>query len=175
MRLTPLPADEWDDDVVRALSVMMPAERARPDKVGNMLGTFARHPRLTAAYLTFTMHLLATSTLSKRITEIIVLRTAVCRRSDYLWNHHVPLAERVGLTDGELAGITVGVLPDRLDTTILDAVDQLHACSVITDETWGALAVALNEQQLMDLVFTAGGYGTLAMAIESFGIEDERD
>lgn len=173
MRLTPLPADQWSDDVVRALSVMMPPERAQPDTVGNMLATFARHPRLTKAYLTFNMHLLMTTTLPKRITETIVLRTAVCRHSEYLWNHHVSLAARAGLTDDELDGIRSGVLPQDLDAAVLAAVDELHSGSVVTDETWHRLAGQLDEQQLMDLVFTVGGYGTLAMSIETFGIEDE--
>ncbi|MDG4668511.1 carboxymuconolactone decarboxylase family protein [Mycobacterium sp. 236(2023)] len=173
MRLTPLPADQWDDDVVRALSVMMPPERAQPDTVGNMLATFARHPRLTKAYLTFNMHLLMTTTLSKRITETIVLRTAMCRGSRYLWDHHVPLAKRAGLSDDELDGIKNGTAVDGLDASVLAAVDELHREAVIGDETWSALSAYLSEQQLMDLVFTAGGYGALAMAIETFGIEGE--
>lgn len=173
MRLTPLPAEQWNDDVVRALSVMMPPERAQPDTVGNMLATFARHPRLTKAYLTFNMHLLMTTTLPKRITETVVLRTAVCRGSDYLWDHHVPLATRAGISDDELGGIRSGVLPQELDAAVLAAVDELHSGAVVTDETWRRLSEHLDEQQLMDLVFTAGGYGTLAMAIETFGIEDE--
>ncbi|MGE2835218.1 carboxymuconolactone decarboxylase family protein [Mycobacterium sp. SMC-4] len=173
MRLTPLPADQWNDDVVDALSVMMPRERAQPDLVGNMLGTFARHPRLTKAYLTFNVHLLMTTTLSKRVTETIVLRTAVVRKSDYLWDHHVPLARRAGLTDEDLDAVRSGEVPDRLDSAVVAAVDELHARSVISDPVWGELAVHLDERQLMDLVFTAGGYATLAMAIETFGIEDE--
>ncbi|BBX15622.1 carboxymuconolactone decarboxylase [Mycolicibacterium duvalii] len=173
MRIAPLPADEWDDTVVRALSVMMPADRAKPDLVGNMLGTFARHPKLTKAYLTFNMHLLMTTTLSKRITETVILRTAAVRRSEYLWDHHVPLARRAGLTDEDLAAIRRGAAADPLDAAVLAAVDELHRDSVIGDATWNALTGALDEQQLMDLVFTAGGYGTLAMAIETFGIEDE--
>ena len=173
MRLTPLPADRLNDDVIRALSVMMPPERAQPGKVGNMLATFARHPRLTKAYLTFNMHLLMTTTLPKRITETVVLRTAVCRGSEYLWNHHVPLAKRAGLSDDELGGIRSGVLPGELDSTVLVVVDELHSGTVVTDDTWLRLSEYLDEQQLMDLVFTAGGYATLAMAIETFGIEDE--
>ncbi|AFM18361.1 hypothetical protein Mycch_3628 [Mycolicibacterium chubuense NBB4] len=174
MRLTPLPAEEWNDDVVRALSVLMPPERAQPDRAGNMLGTFARHPRLTKAYLTFNVHLLMNSTLSQRITETIVLRTAVRRGSRYLWEHHVPLGKRAGLTDNELEAVRVGSgIADPLEASVVAAVDELHDRTAITDATWGELAARLNDQQLMDLVFTAGCYSLLAMAIESFGIEDE--
>ena len=85
----------------------------------------------------------------------------------------MPLAVRAGLTENELDAIRSGVLPQELDAAVLAAVDELHSHTVVTDETWCRLADHLDEQQLMDLVFTAGGYGTLAMAIESFGIEDE--
>lgn len=176
MRLTPLPEEDWDDDVVNALSVMMPAERARPDTVGNMLGTFARHPRLTKAYLTFNMHLLVSSSLSSRLIETVVLRTAVSRGSQYLWDHHIPLARRAGLTDEDLDAINTGrAMADGLDAAVVAAVDELHDQTSISDATWRALSVCLDEKQLMDLVFTAGAYSLLAMAIETFGIEQERD
>lgn len=173
MRLSPLPDDEWNDEVVRALSVMMPPERAQPGQVGNMLATFARHPRLTKAYLTFSMHLLVTTTLPRRLTEVVVLRTAVCRGSHYLWDHHVPLAARAGLSDDDLTAIRRGDPTDPVDAVVVDAVDELHGQTMISDSTWSTLSAHLDEQQLMDLVFTAGGYAALAMAIESFGIEDD--
>ena len=112
-RLSPLPGDRWDDNVVRALSVMMPAERARPDAVGNMLATFAHHPSLTKAYLTFNMYVLTKTTLSAQITETIILRTASQRGSRYLWNHHVPLAERAGLPESIRIQIQTGLLEIR--------------------------------------------------------------
>ena len=41
--------------------------------------------------------------------------------------------------------------------------------------TWQALAAELDEQQLMDLVFTVGAYDLLAMAFRSFGVELDED
>ncbi|SPM32338.1 Alkylhydroperoxidase family enzyme, contains CxxC motif, partial [Mycobacterium rhizamassiliense] len=160
---------------VRALSVMMPAERARPDAVGNMLATFAHHPSLTEAYLTFNMYVLAKTTLSAQITETIVLRTASQRGSRYLWNHHVPLAERAGLRESVRIQIQHGSVGDPLTAAVVNAVDDLLNGSKISDTHWDTLSKHLTERQLMDLVFTTGCYTLLAMAIESFEIEDERD
>ena len=45
----------------------------------------------------------------------------------------------------------------------------------MSDATWEALAGELDEQQLMDLVFTVGAYEILALAFRSFGIELDDD
>ncbi len=132
-----------------------------------------RHPRLTKAYLTFNMHLLMGSSLPPRLTETVVLRTAVSRGSDYLWDHHIPLARRAGLTEGEFDAIRAGSgIADPLQQAVVAAVDELNDRTAISDSTWAVLSARLDEKQLMDLVFTAGGYALLAMAIESFGIAD---
>ena len=45
----------------------------------------------------------------------------------------------------------------------------------MADGTWQVLAGELDEQQLMDLVFTVGAYDVLAMAFRSFGVELDAD
>jgi hypothetical protein len=55
------------------------------------------------------------------------------------------------------------------------AVDELVRDATITDPTWEALASELDDQQLMDLVFTVGAYDLLAMAFRSFGVELDTD
>lgn len=56
---------------------------------------------------------------------------------------------------------------------MLDAVDELDEESRISDATWAALCEHFDERQRMDLVFTIGGYGLMAMAYNTFGIEPE--
>ena len=62
-----------------------------------------------------------------------------------------------------------------LDRLLLRAADELVADARIGDGTWAALARELEEQQLMDLVFTVGAYEILAMAFRSFGVELDAD
>ena len=45
----------------------------------------------------------------------------------------------------------------------------------IGDATWAVLAAELDEQQLMDLVFTVGAYDVLAMALKSFRVQLDDD
>ncbi|PXX02277.1 carboxymuconolactone decarboxylase family protein [Mycolicibacterium moriokaense] len=175
MRVPPLPADEWDDAVDHALSGMLPAERRNPDAAGNLLATLVRHPELTRAFLRFNNHLLFSSTLPPRLRELAVLRVAHVHHSEYEWRHHVRMGKEVGLTDEVIDGLRRGEASDELDQAILHAVDELQEKSVISDATWTALSQDLDERQRMDLVFTIGCYGALAMAINTFGVEPDQE
>ena len=172
-RVAPLPAGEWDDETRAALSALLPTERRNPRDAGNVLATTARHPALTRAYLEFNAHLLMDSTLSPRIREVALLRVVHRRGCDYLWRHHVPIAQRAGLTAAEIDGIRNGVVADEVDRLVVAAVDELDGHSAVSDDTWDGLSRHFDEQQRMDLVFTVGGYYLLAVAVNTFGIEDE--
>lgn len=173
MRLPPLPADEWDDDVRRALSVMLPEERLNPEGAGTALSTLARHPSLTKAFLRFSTHLLFRSTLEPQIRELAILRIAHRKQCEYEWAHHTFIGKSEGLTDEQIASTASGTASRPLDQLVLDAVDELDGQSKISDGTWAALSEHLSERQRMDLVFTIGGYGLMAMAYNTFGIAPE--
>ena len=175
MRVPPLPADEWDDAVDHALSGMLPAERRNPADAGNLLATLVRHPKLTRAFLRFNNHLLFSSTLPPRLRELAVLRVAHLSGSEYEWRHHVRMGQEAGLSDDVIDGVQRGVATDGLDQAILHAVDELQDKSVISDATWASLSDHLDERQRMDLVFTIGCYGALAMAINTFGVEPDQE
>lgn len=175
MRLPPLPEDQWDDAVDHSLSGMLPADRRNPEAAGNLLATLARHPKLTRAFLRFNNHLLFSSTLSPRLRELVVLRVAHLTGCQYEWLHHVRMGREAGLTDAVIDGIQRGEASDELDRAVLLAVDELQDESVISDATWASLSAHLDERQLMDLVFTIGCYGALAMAINTFGVEPDSE
>lgn len=159
-RIAPLPYEEWDTE---ALSVMAPGRRLPPS---NVLGLLAQHPELARAFLTFNAYLLTGSTLPARTRELAILRMAWRRRSRYEWAQHVRIARRAGVTEEEIAGIRAGSA-----TLITTAVDELDKDSCLSEETYRALAADLDDRQLMDLVFTIGNYGLLAMAFNTFGVE----
>ncbi len=173
MRLAPLPAESWDSAVDRALSGLMPAERRNPQATGNLVATLVRHPDLARAFLRFNFHLLYGSTLSARLRELAVLRVARLSDCEYEWRHHVAMGRDAGLTDDDIAGVERGEAVTDLDRAVLGAVDELHRDAAVSDQTWATLSAHLDERQLMDLVFTIGCYGALAMAINTFGVEPD--
>ena len=175
MRLTPLPAEQWDDEVQLALKGMLPRDRQNPEGAGTALSTLVRHPDLTKAYLGFNVYLLFRSKLPARLREVAVLRVAHRRDCAYEWEHHVEMAKAEGLTDDDVEAIRNGVADDDLDRLVVRATDELEEKSNLTDETWTALGEHLTERQRMDFVFTVGAYGMLAMAFNTFGVQLENE
>jgi 4-carboxymuconolactone decarboxylase len=173
MRLSPLPADQWDDAARHAVSVMLPEERRNPADAGSLLSTLVRHPKLTRAYLKFSSYLLYGSTLPPRIREQVILRVAHRRECAYEWSHHVEMGEEVGLTAADIETAQTGQSSDAFSHALMRAVDELDEKTTVSDQTWAALGERLDEQQRMDLVLTIGNYIALAMAINTFGVEVE--
>jgi 4-carboxymuconolactone decarboxylase len=179
VRLPPLPADEWDDDVQRALAVMLPEERRNPENASNILSTFVRHPALTKEFLRFNVHLLFRSTLPPRLRELAILRVAHRTDSEYEWGQHVKMGLREGLTQDEITAVQRGPAEfpagEEFDRTVLVGVDELMDKFELSDATWSALGERFDERQRMDFVFTVGCYITVAMALKTFGVEPDQE
>jgi len=183
-RMEPLPAMDWPPEMRDALAAMTPpvprhSLTGDPRRQGaNILGALAHHPALAKAFFTLNGHLLLATTLAPRQRELVVMRVAALRQSSYEWTQHVFLARDAGLTDLEIAWIAWGPdapIWDELDAGLLRAVDELDRDGFIADETWAALIKHLDARQILDIIFTAGAYTTIAWMVESFGIELDDD
>jgi alkylhydroperoxidase family enzyme len=184
-RIEPLLPSDFPEEMRAAIAALrppnprhsrMPTEN-RP-KALNTLGTFAHHPALAQAYFTFNGHLLLATTLSERQRELVIMRVAAVRQSSYEWYQHLFVARDAGLTDEEVGRIAYG--PDAplwsdLEAAILRAVDEMIADGGISTPTWQVLAAELDTRQILDLIFTAGGYDTLARMFKSFELAMDDD
>lgn len=144
----------------------------------NILGTFAHHPALAAAFWVFNGHILNTSTLTMRQTELAVLRVALRRNSEYEWQQHLHAARACGIDDTEIVAIASREGDHRwseADDALLTAVDELIDDSNLSDETWEVLSASLDDQQIIDLIFTVGAYVTIAMLMGVAGIPLDDD
>lgn len=186
-RMEPLTSDRWPPEMSDALKAMRPpkphydlASEGRPKGL-NILGALAHHPALARAFCTLNGHLLRATTLTERQRELVIMRVAVIQQSSYEWAQHVPMARDAGLTDLEIAGVAWGPdspVWDDVDASLMRAVDGLVEHGSISDDTWTALRTHLDNQQILDVIFTAGAYTTVAWMVESLGIaldDDLRD
>jgi 4-carboxymuconolactone decarboxylase len=170
-RIAPLRQAEWDKETRELM-----ASLEREGRVFNIFATLARHPALLRRWLVFANHVLAKSTLPARERELAILRMGWLCRAEYEWGHHVAMGQQAGLTAAEVQRVPQG--PDAADwspfeAALLRAVDELQADSFISDATWAALAERYSVQQLLDLIFTAGQYKLVCMALNSIGVQLE--
>jgi alkylhydroperoxidase family enzyme len=170
-RIPPLPQNEWDTETMELM-----ASLERDGRVFNIFATLARHPGLLRRWLVFATHILAKSTLPARDRELVILRMGWLCRAEYEWGHHVAMGQEAGLSAAEVQRVTQG--PDApgwtpFEAGLLRAADDLHADSFISDAVWNALSQRYREQQLMDLIFTAGQYKLVCMALNSLGVQLE--
>lgn len=141
-----------------------------------VLNTFAQHPQLTQPFLVFNRHLLTTSTLPVRLRQIAILRIAWQKRGRYIWSSHLRTSLRAGLSGEDLLKVKDGHVAKHWNTEeqlILKATDQLAATSDLDDTLWLSLSEFLDQQQLMDFLFTVGTYMQLAMVCNAMRIERE--
>lgn len=181
-RIEPLLPPDWDEAAREALGafprglqfVLTQWESAEGDPRGrNVLGCLARYPALARAFLTFNNHVATGSTLSARERELLILRTAWLRRSEYEYIQHVILGLRAGLTEEEVARIGEG--PDapgwpEADADLVRAADELCGAGGIGGATWARLARRYSDEQMLDIVFVVGCYQVVAMMMQSLDI-----
>jgi len=170
-RIKPLVESEWTEEQAKILN----ASRVS-GKLLNVSLTMAHNPRLLERLNAFTRYVLRESTLPERDREILILRIGWLCRSEYEFGQHTRIGLWVGLSAEDIERITKG--PDApgwtpFETTLLKAVDELHADAFITDGTWKALAEVYNEKQLLDLVMTVGQYNLVSMLLNSTGVQLE--
>lgn len=184
-RIEPLTPKAFPKEMRQAMAALRPPDATheapvtenRP-KALSVLGTMAHHPALAKAFFTFNGHILGTSTLTERQRELLIMRVAAVRKCGYEWAQHLFMARDVGLTDEEIGRIAYG--PDapfwtESEAAMLRSVDELIHDGAISESTWRLLAGDLNEQQLLDLIFTVGLYDILARLFESLELKIDND
>ena len=106
-RIAPLPEAQWTDEHRQRIAKFLPAG-ARP---GNSFRTLLNVPELVDRTMTFHNYITQDSSLSPRVRDLLILRTAWLHGSDVIWRERVPFARKAGLTNEEIRKIAQG--PDR--------------------------------------------------------------
>lgn len=136
-----------------------------------------RHPGMYRTFVPYLAELIARTNLPPRDRQIVCLHMLQLCDETYEKTHHVTISRRSGMTDEEIAAVLAGhgdCLTES-DRTVMRATEELFRDQRIGDATWSKLAERYSQQQLMELVFLAGCYQTMAMLTKSFGMQLEPD
>lgn len=144
----------------------------------HLFRTMFRNLRLYLPFARLNAKLMPAGELTRRQTEIVVLRVGWKTRSRYEWGQHVDIGQRIGLTAGDIVRISQG--PDapgwnECERVIVRAVDELLDHRVVCDATWQALGEYFSERLMLELILLVGTYAALAGALNSLGVQLEDD
>lgn len=134
-----------------------------------------RHPRMYDVFLPYLKAAVADTILPQRDRQIVCMYILQLAGDVYEKTHHVEISYKVGLGREEVAQILAGG-GDRLDDwdhTVMEAVEELYRDQRIGDATWARMGERYSQEQLMEFVFLAGCYLTMAMLTKSFGMQLE--
>lgn len=171
-RLQPLTVDTAEGESKAQLE----RAEARGGPVLNITRTLAHYPELSSAWGRFARHVLGESSLPERERELIILRMGWNCQSGYEFGQHRRIGQQAGLSLEEVERVKEG--PDHEawtphDAALLRAADELHADAFLSDETWNKLAEQYDTKQMMDVVFAAGQYNLVSMALNTLGVQLE--
>jgi alkylhydroperoxidase family enzyme len=137
----------------------------------------ARHPGMYGTFVPFLAEVITRTTLPPRDREIVCLRMLKACNDVYEHTHHITIARRCGMTDAEISAASEGAgqALTEFDRTLIRATEELLHDQRIADATWIELARRYDQTQMIELVFLAGCYNTMAMLTKSFGMELETE
>ncbi len=169
-RLTPLPEDQWTGE----MREMFEPTIKTFGRVFNIFTTLGRHPKLLKRWMVFANHCLLKSSLTPRDRELVILRAGWLSHSEYEWAQHNRIGLEAGLSQEEIDRVKEGGDAagwSDSEKALLVAVDEVLDKKNLSDTNWEALTAHYNEQQILDIIFTAGNYTLLAMALNTLGVE----
>jgi alkylhydroperoxidase family enzyme len=181
-RIAPLRPDELNeaqravlgDAIVNDRGVLRP--RRPDDSFLPFVGIMLRHPQLYAKFNPLGNQILQNGQLPARDREIVTLRVGWLCQTAFQWAHHVRIAHQLGMSPDELERIAQGPSSPgwaERDRVLLAAVDELHASSTLSEQTWRDLQPHFDEQQLIELVFAVGFYHLMSFLLNGLDIRPD--
>lgn len=139
--------------------------------------TLGRNRRLFWGWLHFAGRLMPGGRLSRRQTELVILRVASLAGNAYELTQHLRLGRRAGLTRDELARVqdvtTLRGWTDR-DLLLLRATDELHLDRDLGAETWDMVRDELDDRTIIELLMLVGHYEMLVTALTALRVAPDR-
>jgi alkylhydroperoxidase family enzyme len=175
-RLTPFNVEEmpheWHDIIGRLPGSGLKGRYAPV----NVLGTLMHEPMFMGEFLDYWVTSKLKMSFTVREQELIILRMAVHYNCDYVWKHHVPVAQEFGVTDEELNAVKAIPLPGLFssrEAALLILTDEMAIRRDVGDDTWNHLKAELTDREIVDLIHIVSQYVFFTLANKILRVEIE--
>jgi 4-carboxymuconolactone decarboxylase len=140
--------------------------------------TLAVHEELASRMRPLGAGILGHGRIEPREREIVIHRTCARAGAEYEWGVHVlAYGKPLGLSDKQIAATVNGAADDpawsQRDALLVRFADELHDTCGVSDALWSALAERFSDDQLLEIVITAGWYRLLSYVINAARVEPE--
>jgi alkylhydroperoxidase family enzyme len=115
-------------------------------------------------------------TLSAKLRELAILRTAKDCHSVYEWTQHVPAAKHVGVTEEQIAAVEnwqSAKCFSEIERLVLQFTDEVNANVKASRETLEALKQHLSAGEIIELLIIIGHWRQTASILETTEVDLE--
>jgi 4-carboxymuconolactone decarboxylase len=154
---------------------MPPGAETEPLKLFRTLNI---HEQLASRMRPLGAGILGHGLVEPREREIVIHRTCARAGAEYEWGVHVvAFGKPLGLSDAQIAATVRGGADDpawsESDAALVALADELYDTATVSDELWARLTTHFSDEQLLELLVTAGWYRLIAYVINAVGVERE--
>jgi alkylhydroperoxidase family enzyme len=172
-RLPPLP-----QPLDPILQEMFAKRRAQGGDIINLQIATGHAPQFTraASAMAFTIRFDAQT--SRRLRELIIMRTAQIVGSTYEINQHIPLMKMCGYSDTQIAALPqwqASNLFDDKERATLAYVEQMAHGGDVDDPTFAAFQKFFTPREIVEITYTVGSYYANGLLTKALRIEVETD
>lgn len=143
----------------------------------NLHRTLAHSPQTLLKWLPYGEHILLGNSLPFRERELAILRVGWNCRCPYEWGMHSVVARKGGFEDADFEALCVGSSSQHWQPSeagLIAAIDDMQIDWTISDAVWAELAQHYTPQQLVDLIYLAGNFATISVALNALRVPLEQ-
>lgn len=166
--MTSIPLASLPDDVARQVS-------ESGAKQVNLYRALAHAPDLLRAWVAFAWALREHDATSRRLRELMILRTAALHRSPYEWHQHRRMAREAGVTEEEVAELPMWRSSrifgpaERAALALTDAI----VAGEVPAEVDSEVSRHFDHQQRVELTLTAAFYSMVPRLLDALDVPIE--
>ncbi len=132
----------------------------------NVLGMLMYSPEILGPFLDYWVTAKLAMTLTVREQELVILRIGSLYRNNYVWKHHVPVAQEFGVNESELIAVCHGRYAETFcprEHALLALADELVSARTISRPAWEEHALLLMPRDVIDLITLVSQYTLFAL------------